>query len=528
MNESDIAWGPKKINGNVWERKWKIPSLITRNFFEYWNKNSMELLSQGFSVKKTKGEWYVIQTGEVNTDTIKNSTLPSVKVEPLKDTSGLRPWQVPVVENLCAIIKNQGAAIDGSDLGCGKSYVACAVARELNLNILIVCPKAVRESWNRIINKHFDLKDSLIGIINYEMLRTGKTESKIASYVRRRDTRRKEFIWKLPVKSTLIIWDECQKLKNPKTKNSETCLAALDQGYKMLFCSATVATNPLELYTVGRSLKMFNTKPAYYKWLYEHGVSKGRFGFEFNGSLSVLKKLHKDVFVDRGVRLSRDTIPNFPESQIIAECYNMESETEKKINEVYAEMKLELNRLKSKIKSEKGDSTSELTAILRARQKIELLKIPLFLEMIEDGLENNMSVAVFVNFTETLNAIAERLNTTCIINGEAKNEKNRQQNIDDFQSDKKRVILINIAAGGAGVSLHDITGKHARLSLISPSYSAVLMRQATGRVWRDNAKSKSIQKIVFVSNTVEEKVCESVNKKLINLDMLNDGDLDLI
>jgi hypothetical protein len=52
------------------------------------------------------------------------------------------------------------------------------------------------------------------------------------------------------------------------------------------------------------------------------------------------------------------------------------------------------------------------------------------------------------------------------------------------------------------------------------------MRQATGRVWRDSAKSKSIQKIVFVSGTVEEKVCNSVNQKLANLDLLNDGDMN--
>ncbi len=53
------------------------------------------------------------------------------------------------------------------------------------------------------------------------------------------------------------------------------------------------------------------------------------------------------------------------------------------------------------------------------------------------------------------------------------------------------------------------------------------MRQSTGGVWRDSAKSKSIQKIVFVANTVEEKVCESVKRKLDNMDLLNDGDLDL-
>jgi superfamily II DNA or RNA helicase len=135
-----------------------------------------------------------------------------------------------------------------------------------------------------------------------------------------------------------------------------------------------------------------------------------------------------------------------------------------------------------------------------------------------------MSVVVFINFTETLQAIAKRLNTKCIFDGKV-GDKERQQNVDDFQSGKERVILVNIQSGGAGLSLHDIDGTYPRLSLISPSYSAVLMRQATGRVWRENSKSKSIQKIVFVADTIEEKVCENVREKLKNLDLLNDGDL---
>ena len=528
MSELNVDWSkPVKVK-DEWLREWLIPQELRFNFFNYWKKNNFTLKAQGYNVVKKNEDWYL-------TETRKKKTLFDAPVDfdtkdeelvttPLKDSNGLRPWQIFAVEKLCASIKKWGAAIDGSDVGVGKTYSACAVARELDMDILIVCPKAVMESWKRVIHNHFKMQSKLVGIINYEMLRTGRKDSPYLSYVKRRETRRKEFVWKIP-KNTLIVWDESQKLKGAKTKNSETCTSALDQGYKMLFCSATNATNPLELRTVGLSLRLFTTNPQYYTWLYEHGVTKGRFGLEFTGNKEHLAKLNKDIFINRGVRLSRDTIPNFPESQIIADCYDMEEEAQKKINKIYSEMELELKKLKNKMKKEK--STSELVAILRARQEIELVKVPLFLEMIEEGLENGMSVVVFCNFTETIHALAERLNTQCIVNGEAKYEKTRQQSIDDFQNDKERVILINIAAGGAGLSLHDVNGKYPRMSLISPSYSAVQMRQATGRVWRDSAKSKSIQKIVFVANTVEEKVCDTVNKKLNNMDILNDGDLQV-
>jgi superfamily II DNA or RNA helicase len=534
MVNLDIRWGQpfESKNGDVilWKREWLIPQQYRNEFFNYWKANSFKLKDNGYSVYKKESDWFLAET-RLSKDAFTESKKPAVveskevvlKPHVVKHENGLRPWQITSVGKLCSALKKWGCAIDGSDVGVGKTYVACGVARELEMDILIVCPKAVMESWRRVIVNHFKMKGKLIGIINYERLRMGKSDSLIASYVKNKKTHVEEFKWKIP-KSTLIVWDESQKLKGASTQNSKVCLEALKEGYKMLFCSATNATNPLELRTVGMSLKLFENNKQYYQWLYAHGVSKGRFGLQFNGNPDVLKKLNKDIFIDRGSRLTRDTIPNFPESQIVAECYDMEDDAKNKINSIYEEMETELAKLNKKVKKEKKDGVNELTAILRARQKVELVKVPLFVEMAEEALENGMSVVLFLNFTETIDALSKRLNTKCIVNGVV-SDIQRQNNIDDFQADKERVILVNIAAGGAGLSLHDINGKYPRIAIISPSYSAVLMRQATGRVWRDSAKSKSIQKIVFVAKTVEEKVCDSVNEKLKNMDLLNDGDL---
>jgi superfamily II DNA or RNA helicase len=540
MINLDIQWSDpyqweNKDGELMWRRLWRIPVEYRSSFFAFWSGAKYNLWKEGFSISKIDEDWYLYETKVCveNFATFGNQEPPATPPEAedfwlppykVKNEEGLRPWQVDSVSKLVGVINKNKCAIDGSDVGVGKTYVAVGAARELGLKILVVCPKAVMEAWRRVVTNHFKMKKDLLGIINYEQIRTGKSDSPFASYVENKKTHRKKFVWKIP-KNTLIIWDESQKLKNWKTKNSKTCIEALKQNYKMLFCSATNATNPLELRTVGTCLNLFKGATNYYHWCYEHGVQKGRFGLEFTTDMKlrqrVLKKLHTDIFINRGVRLTRDTIPNFPASEIIAECYNMDDSDVKRINECHAEMKKELQKL---AKLSKADKASELTAILRARQQIELTKVPLFIDMIEEGTENGMSTVVFVNFTETLQAIAKRLNTLCIFDGKTKDEV-RQQSVDDFQSGKEKVILVNIASGGAGLSLHDIHGLNPRLTLISPSYSAVLMRQATGRVWRENAKSKSVQKILFVANTVEEQVCDNVKEKLKNLDLLNDGDL---
>jgi hypothetical protein len=50
------------------------------------------------------------------------------------------------------------------------------------------------------------------------------------------------------------------------------------------------------------------------------------------------------------------------------------------------------------------------------------------------------------------------------------------------------------------------------------------MKQVFGRIHRAGAKTPSIQKLIYVANTYEEKVCDLLQNKIKNIDILNDGD----
>ena len=404
----------------------------------------------------------------------------------------------------------------------GKTYSALGSVRELDVNFVVICPKAVISQWKEVIDNHFKLSDKCIGIINYESLIRGKTESPIASYVKNRKTHKEEFIWKLPAKS-IIIWDEAHKLKNFKTKNCKTCMKAYKQGFTQLFLSASIATSPLELRAIGTCLQMFKSAKDFYNYLYANGCTKGRWGFEFNNDKNALTKIHKSLFSDRGTRLRRDSIPNFPECEIQVDPYDLDDADTKRINQIYDEMTVELKKIE---KQSKKDTANELVIRLRARQSTEIIKVPLIQEMVESAIEEGMSVVVFLNFSDSIDALAERLNTKCIFDGRLKDSV-REQNKKDFQSNKERIILINSAAGGTGLSIGDLEGTHPRLSLISPDDSAFKMKQVQGRTVRENSKSKSILRYIFIKNTIEEKVANNVKQKLDNLDLINDSDLKL-
>ena len=521
--------------GSKWMRYWVIPKDYLEGFFVFWNNSKIKLKAQGYSISKNKlGQW-TLNEWQTNKADFRSDFGRDNKVEPLiiqkestlqsytvKNVKGLKEFQIPSVAKLCAAILKNKAALDGSDTGAGKTYTAVGVARELNMGIAVVCPKAVIYSWNKVIKDHFGMKPEFV--LNYESVKTGKYKDigvwKSVSKISTREV----FTWNIP-KNTLLVFDESHRLKGHGTQNSEIAIAAKKQGYKILCCSATNAINPIELKCVGLITGLYKTG----KWLAflrEHGCEQGRFGWEFSGDKDVLKKLHADLFLDRGVRVRRDDIKGFPDSEVIAEAYNIDEKSQKELKEVYEEMEKELKYLQAQCKNTKEYQINSMVIMLRARQQAELIKVPLFVEMVEDALEDGMSVVIFVNFSETVRALSKRLNTNCVVWGENKGNE-RDVHIADFQADKKRVIIVNIKAGGAGLSLHDLNGNYPRISLISPTPSAVDLRQALGRVWRDGGKTKSLQKIIFAANTVEEEVCEKVKLKLSALDTINDGDVSI-
>ena len=527
----DITFGPpytvREGFATKWRREWCIPPSMLGGFFAFWKANRFKMLNDGFTVKKSSitNKWYLYETKDnVSLFRIFKDKPPKPEdkfVLPpytIKNPDGLRPWQVDAAGKLCSAINHWGAAIDGSETGVGKSYTSMGAIRDLNVSFVLVCPKPVMSQWKKMIKNHFQMNHLMCGVINYELLVRGRKDSTVASFVLHKHSKRATFEWKIP-KNTVIIWDEAHRLKNFKTKASKSCIIAHKQGYKQLFLSASLASSPLELRTVGLCTKLFKTSREYFSWAYEHGVYKGQWGLEFNNDHTSLKRIHHNLFGQRGVRLQRDAIPNFPETEIIVKAYDMDDKDTSKLQEIYDEMYSELNLLKIKGSYDK----SEMAIRTRALQRAELIKIPLFEEMIRDNIANGMSIVVFLNYSDSIDALASRLKTNCIYDG--RNVNIREQNVELFQQNKESIIITNISAAREGINLQDLDGRYPRLSIISPPYSATKLKQALGRVHRDSSKSKSIQKIVYVANTVEERVVELMGTKMENMTLINNGEI---
>lgn len=431
----------------------------------------------------------------------------------------LLPFQRAHARRVIDSLRRHRTALDASDPGVGKTYVASYVAKTSGLSLLVIAPKPVLPAWRKVAAA---FGASVVEITNYEQIRLGKTR-----YGRFVDGR---FVWSVPP-GTLLVFDEAQRCKARTTKNAEMLIAAKWQGVPTLLCSATAACNPLEMRALGYSLGLHHLHD-YWTWALCHGVQKGRFGMEFNGDLEALGRLHARIFSPGGPgsRLRIAEIPEFPDTQIIAEPVG--TGQERKIQEIYDQMAEDLNRAIARNDHEVLDELADqmeaakanhLTILLRARQQIEALKAKTIAAMAKDGADEGMSVAVFLNFDETVAEVAGLLKTSCAIRG-GQRDADREAVVRRFQTNAEPFVVCNIRAGGVGISLHDPTGGKPRLALISPTYSAQDLRQALGRVHRAGG-AHSIQRIIFAASTCEERACDAVAAKLAHIDLLNDGDL---
>ena len=406
-------------------------------------------------------------------------------------------------------LQKHKAAIDKSVTGAGKTLIACDLAKDLDRPAFVVTPKVGIPMWERELEER---GCDYYGVINYEKLRTGKTP--YGEWLSP-----KVWKWNLPEK-TFVIFDECQKSKGMNSQNGRMMWGC--KPYTTLMLSATAAKDPTEMKALGYLLGLHNLR-NFWQWCKLNGCRPGMFGgLQFKGTLDNINKLHKQIFPEHGSGLTfADLAEYFQDTEINTTPLDFGDE----MKSVYKEMDDELTAL---LKKEASDSSSAeaLTIRLRARQRSELLKVPYLVDRTYDLLGEGRSVVLFVNFTQTLEALKERIGSVTPvgeISGRPEGVKNRQQAIDDFAEDKLRVMICNVQAGGALVSLHDRRGEFPRAALISPSDNEKEIIQCIGRIHRAGGKTPTQQWVLFAAGTIEEDVQKNCHTKMRQVGVFNEG-----
>jgi SNF2 family DNA or RNA helicase len=324
--------------------------------------------------------------------------------------------------------------------------------------------------------------------------------------------------------NTILIFDEVQNCKNKETKNANVLEYTLShlrkirkskQGpAKILILSATLTDKLEKIVYFGKVLGLFNTTEEYYAWISkEIQTNNKKFKDEIERELFIV---HNTLFPEYGSRMESINL-NLPTNKLFLVGCKWKDPVNKSL--------LETINLYKHLESK----THGLGAIIRKRQYLELVKVPVFCKMISDNISKKKKLVVLVNFKDTVSFIAQYLKqhniTYCVIEG-GQGLKERQEYIDSFQNNEVDVILAIIQAGGVGLSLHDLQGKHPRVSLISITWSGQDTNQCFGRIARMGSKSVTEQYILFVLDSYEEYICKVMEDKLKILSGINNGNVN--
>jgi len=463
----------------------------------------------------------------------------------------LLDYQIEHAEQIKTSIQKHSRAIDASETGTGKTYVSIFVCNKLNLTPFVICPKSVKNTWTTLLDKA-GYKENEYYVSNYESLRTNKNLNNLIVYCEEK----KEYQWNFQankdfkeIKKFLFIYDEAHRCKNIGSINSQILLSLCDHDVKILLLSATL-TDKIEYFIpFGKVLKFYKTINDGLVWM-----------AQLNNSPVLI---NKKIFNEYGSRMKiEDTENIFKNNKIICNSVYVQNhhEIEQKYNKIYQLMEYsknqnndlkELTNDKNKntdtidnkpivntkrastknIKIVDSDNSSEtkpkyMNEIMSLRQDIELLKVNSICDMTKKYLQQNKSVVIFVNFTNTTIELKKKLKTDCVVWGLQKIEE-RNKAINDFCSDASRIIICNIKAGSEGLSLHDTNGKYPRVSLICPTWSAQELLQALGRIHRATGKSDCIQEIIYCKNTVEESMSVVIQNKINNIKLFNEGKINV-
>lgn len=425
----------------------------------------------------------------------------------------LFPKQRESVDFILQALTNHRCALDSSSTGVGKTVIACRIAAEFKQYVAVVCPKIVIPHWEREL-REVGIKP--IFVTNYEKLKLGNGQyiTKIG---------KKIFRWHLPP-DTLIIWDECHKCKSPFSQNSQMLVSAKQAGYYNLLLSATACQDPTEMRSLGFALGLHSLNKAesglksWPSWMMQYGCRKDQWHNWVAGPVPKLVPLNQEMYSKNCVKLTPHDLPSaFTDNHIITEP--LAFSWCGLIDNYYSESGLTSDVIDDLLDNNSA-SQHILVQILRARQLAEATKVYDIVGLIKNACAEGFSVAVFVNFVDTVKSLAQQFpNASVIVGGQS--AMVREDNVQRFQTNQTNVIICNIAAGGVGVSLHDTEGGHPRMSFISPTFNVKDYIQTLGRIHRANAKSPAIQRVLVASKTIEEKIVDKLEQKRLSLDTLH-------
>jgi len=369
------------------------------------------------------------------------------------------------------------------EMGLGKTIQAIGfinyLTKEQNkkLSAIIVCPNSLKLNW---------LKELQKWLVHKRIVFILSANSFIPRYQKERgdiiivnyDIIKKLEIFFMKWDFDIAIFDEAHYLKNEKAMRTIYC-NKIKAYRKLLLTGTPIMNRPIELLSILQILESPIVQDRnYFIYRYCRGFSKnGAYDDKGAINLSELNAKLRDSCMIR--RLKRDVLAELPEKR--RQLITIEPSTKEEIDAVNNEMKkfyetkkardemslslhqkkvseqLSEEEYKREIENIKSFVVASIRHISELRQQTAILKISYIVDAVDTLIENEEKVIVFAYHHIVIEALYDNLKkyNPVVITGDTKIE-DRDLYVKQFQdlNSNVKVIILNIKAGGVGITLH--------------------------------------------------------------------------
>jgi SNF2 family DNA or RNA helicase len=424
------------------------------------------------------------------------------------------------------------------EMGLGKTLTSLALIGDIwkdmraPINALVVCPSSVIGVWSKEVRKFCKYPIRVVeltGSIKVRAVKIAQAKAQpfdgVTMYVVNYDVLWREAMAKalMSIDLHLMLCDEAHRLKGVSTEQSKV--------------ARRLGANCIRIAATGTPVDNLTDWYGIYRWLEPtvFGTSFGNFKdrYFFQIDIGDGRKIAKEVFPEMLAELT-EKAHSYAHSASKDECLDLparfdlvrECELEPRAMKMYQEMKQEaITFLDDNEQAIVGQHT--LTRMLRLSQitggylkdedgaiKVSSAKMDLFKEVVSDILPQKEKIVVFARFRAEIDGIRETLTkmkvTHGLIDGRIPVGPQRDKIIDAFQDeDEMRVLVIQVQAGGVGITLH----RSSCAIFYSLGQSLIQWQQARDRIHRIGQRDECTYVNLVATGTIDEKILSALQAK---------------
>lgn len=411
--------------------------------------------------------------------------------------------------NDVSIMLSKKRVLNANDMGCGKTHEAVRAGESIPMKKLVICPATLRLNWEQEIK--FVNPDARVTVLynDSEFTTSDWTIVGYSSVSKHLKALEKENF-------QVLVVDEahyCQAISNAGTPESQRAFAVLrlaaTAGYVFPLTGTPKTNRNKNIFNILRMIKhpLTQGRRAFYNFGIEFcNGEQTQFGWDFEGN-SNDDILHEELENYMIRHLKKEVLPNLKKQRISIPVRVDLTEYNQEIQEY--------------LKSRKNNNAEALARLMRARKILATQKVGETIDFAKSIIDEDKKVVIVTCFIDVVKTIKKAFsgNVVELVGGMSDAAKNAA--ITEFQTGSAQVMVMNIIAGGVGVTLT----KSYNMIINDVDYVPGNVMQAEDRICRSGQTEEYsiIHYMTALGADVEERFIDMITYKSDTINEAIDG-----